>query len=64
MRICSFTFEEVSSKVDVPYRKKVGNKYAGQTDARASKLSEEVSVENKAGTAKKVPPKRKVVKKK
>ena len=55
MRICSFTFEEVSSKVDVPYRKKVGNKYSGQKDARPSKLAEEVSRENKdrAATPKK-----------
>ena len=43
MRICAFTFEEVSSVVDVPYRKKKGNKYAGQQDARASRLHEEVS---------------------
>src|ERR1700693_3714905 len=28
MRICSFTFEQLSSRVAVPYRKKVGNKYA------------------------------------
>ena len=42
MRICSFTFEEVSSPVEVPYRTKVGNKYAGQTKPLASKLVEEV----------------------
>ena len=42
MRICSFTFEEVSSKVEVPYRKKKGNKYAGQTSPLASKLTEEL----------------------
>ena len=41
MRICSFTFEEVSSKVDVPYRKKKNNKYAGQKSPLASKLTEE-----------------------
>lgn len=63
MRICSFTFEEVSSKVDVPYRKKVGNKYAGQTDARASKLSEEVSRESGNGAGKPVAHK-KIAKKK
>jgi len=41
MRICSFSFEEVSSPVSVPYRLKVGNKYAGQITPRASQLSEE-----------------------
>ena len=42
MRICAFTFEEVSSPVDVPYWKKKGNKYAGQKSPLASKLTEEV----------------------
>ncbi len=42
MRICAFTFEEVSSKVEVPYRKKKGNKYAGQQSPLASKLTNEV----------------------
>jgi dCTP deaminase len=42
MRICAFTFEEVSSKVDVPYGKKKGNKYAGQSSPLASKLTQEV----------------------
>ena len=41
MRICSFTFEEVSSPVEVPYYLKKNNKYAGQTNPSASKLSEE-----------------------
>ena len=41
MRICAFSFEEVSSPVSVPYREKVGNKYAGQMTPRASALSEE-----------------------
>lgn len=41
MRICAFSFEEVSSPVSVPYRLKVGNKYAGQITPRASQLSEE-----------------------
>src|SRR6185436_9520736 len=39
MRICAFTFEEVSSPVEVPYRKKKNNKYAGQKSPLASKLS-------------------------
>jgi dCTP deaminase len=41
MRICSFTFEQLSSRVAVPYRKKVGNKYAGQERPLASKLASE-----------------------
>lgn len=41
MRICSFTFEEVSSPVEVPYYKKKGNKYAGQEKPLASKFGEE-----------------------
>src|SRR5271154_4637660 len=43
MRICSFTFEQLSSRVAVPYRKKVGNKYAGQDRPLASKLAGETS---------------------
>src|SRR6267142_4890982 len=42
MRICSMTFEQLSSRVAVPYRKKVGNKYAGQERPLASKLDREV----------------------
>lgn len=41
MRICSFTFEQLSSPAQAPYRAKVGNKYAGQTGPRASRLPEE-----------------------
>lgn len=43
MRICSFTFEQLSSPVAVPYYKKVTNKYAGQMQPLASKLTAEVS---------------------
>ena len=43
MRICSFTFEQLSSPVSVPYYKKAGNKYAGQTRPLASKLTAEVA---------------------
>ena len=43
MRICAFTFEEVSSPVEIPYYKKKDNKYSGQNDPTASKLVEEVS---------------------
>ena len=41
MRICAFSFEEVSSPVSVPYRTKQGNKYAGQSTPKASLLAEE-----------------------
>lgn len=41
MRICSFTFQQLTSSVDVPYRAKRGAKYAGQDIPRASLLSEE-----------------------
>ena len=43
MRICSFTFEQLSSRVAVSYRNKVGNKYAGQSRPDASKLASETS---------------------
>jgi dCTP deaminase len=43
MRICSFTFEQLTTPVSVPYRAKPGNKYAGQTSPLASRLSGEVS---------------------
>lgn len=44
MRICAFSFEEVSSPVSVPYRLKRKNKYAGQLRPAASQLSEEAPV--------------------
>jgi dCTP deaminase len=43
MRICSFTFEQLSSPVSVPYRSKLNNKYAGQTQPLASRLDREVA---------------------
>jgi dCTP deaminase len=43
MRICSFTFEQLSSPVSVPYYKKAGNKYTGQSRPLASKLTAEVN---------------------
>jgi len=43
MRICSFTFEQLSSAVSVPYYRKVGNKYAGQSQPLASRLTAEVN---------------------
>jgi dCTP deaminase len=42
MRICSFTFEQLSSPAAVPYSKKPHNKYAGQTRPLASRLGSEV----------------------
>lgn len=41
MRICAFSFQQLSSAVMTPYRDKAGNKYAGQMTPRASRLSEE-----------------------
>src|SRR6476660_3086000 len=41
MRICSFTFEQLSTPSSVPYGKKVGNKYSGQDRPLASKLASE-----------------------
>ncbi len=41
MRVCSFSFETVSSPVEVPYRAKRHAKYAGQVTPRASLLAEE-----------------------
>jgi dCTP deaminase len=46
MRICSFTFEQLTSPVLVPYRKKQGNKYAGQIEPRPSGLAEELRSKN------------------
>jgi dCTP deaminase len=47
MRICSFTFEQLSSPVAVSYRNKPGNKYAGQQSPLASKLAGEVRGESR-----------------
>ncbi|HEX7456510.1 MAG TPA: dCTP deaminase [Candidatus Nanoarchaeia archaeon] len=41
MRICSFTFEQLSSPAEVTYREKKGAKYAGQAKPEASKLAQE-----------------------
>ncbi len=41
MRICSFTFEQLSSPSSVPYNKKKGNKYSGQDRPLASRLAGE-----------------------
>lgn len=42
MRICSMTFEQLSTPSSMPYRRKPGNKYAGQTSPLASRLSGEL----------------------
>lgn len=41
MRICSFTFEQLTGASSMPYRKKAGSKYAGQTRPLASRLAGE-----------------------
>src|SRR5579884_667868 len=46
MRICSFTFEQLTTPVSMPYYKKSGNKYAGQTQPLASRLTAEVKHES------------------
>src|ERR1700733_10871223 len=43
MRICSFTFEQLSSASSMPYGKKAGSKYSGQDRPLASKLASETS---------------------
>ena len=42
MRICSMTFEQLSSPSSTPYHKKPSNKYAGQQSPLASKLAGEL----------------------
>jgi dCTP deaminase len=41
MRICSFTFEQLSTPSSMPYRKKASSKYVGQTRPLASRLAGE-----------------------
>ena len=41
MRVCAFTFEEISSKAETPYYLKKNRKYAGQKKPLASKLAQE-----------------------
>ncbi len=42
MRICSMTFEELTTPSSMPYRKKPGNKYSGQQSPLASRLGGEL----------------------
>jgi len=44
MLICSFTFETLSSPAEVPYTKKLGNKYAHQTGPYASRFATEKDI--------------------
>jgi len=41
MRICSLSFEELSTPADVPYYKKKSAKYSGQKSPEASKIANE-----------------------
>lgn len=41
MRICSFTFEELSSKADVPYNKKKNAKYVFQAEPLESRIHQD-----------------------
>ncbi|MBI4058572.1 dCTP deaminase [Candidatus Gottesmanbacteria bacterium] len=41
MRICSLSFEQLTSPAEVPYHKKKHAKYIGQTTPESSKISEE-----------------------
>lgn len=46
MKICSFTFEELSSPSENPYAKKKNAKYANQKNPDASRISQEMSKED------------------
>jgi dCTP deaminase len=45
MRVCSFTFEELSSAAEVPYWKRASSKYLGQDGADASRFHSERDTE-------------------
>lgn len=42
MRICAFTFEELTSKTETPYYLKKGGKYSGQKQPMVSQFAKEV----------------------
>lgn len=48
MRICSLSFEQLTSPAEVPYYKKKGAKYVGQKGPEESKIHEERSKINSA----------------
>jgi dCTP deaminase len=50
MRICSFTFEPLSSPSTQPYWKRKASKYAGQSGAEASRLWSDAAVNGHAGS--------------
>ncbi|MEK7170817.1 MAG: dCTP deaminase [Patescibacteria group bacterium] len=41
MRICAFTFEELTSPAEIPYNKHKSNHYAGQNSPMASQLNKD-----------------------
>lgn len=47
MRICSFTFEELSSPSEVPYWKRASSKYVGQDGANPSRFLKEQEFKGK-----------------
>lgn len=47
MRICAFTFEQLSSPAKVPYQLKPANKYAGQDGPETSRFAEEFELTKK-----------------
>ena len=50
MRICSFTFEPLSSPSTQPYWKRAASKYAGQSGAQASRLWSDRELNNGNGS--------------
>lgn len=44
MRICSFTFEVLSSPADMPYWKRAGSKYVGQSGPAPSRLGQDIDL--------------------
>ncbi|MFQ6116028.1 MAG: dCTP deaminase [bacterium] len=42
MRICAFTFEQLTTPAEVPYYQKPGHKYGGRKEPEPSKLSDEL----------------------
>lgn len=42
MRVCALTFELLTNPAEIPYNKKKGAKYMGQTTAMPSKIAEEI----------------------
>lgn len=42
MRVCQLAFEELSSRAEIPYGKKPGSKYQGQSLPEESRLSQDV----------------------